>query len=155
MVTARAAFGATRTRRPAGPLRLLWLAALLFAFLYTHAAGADSASAHVTGGAVTVPHEVPAESNGAHTHGAHNHGAHTHEGRKPGGRDDDSGHTHPAEACASGHPQHGIDLPGTHLLSLGERTPASAAMTPQPWTRTLPCGLPPLRSSLSSVVQQV
>ncbi|WP_327411789.1 hypothetical protein [Streptomyces sp. NBC_01233] len=145
MVTARAAFGTTRTRRAAGPLRLLWLAALLFAFLYTHAAGADSASAHVTGGAVTVPHRVPAEIGGAHTH----------DGQKPDGRDDDSGHSHPAEACASGHPQQGIDLPGPHLVPLGERTPAFAAMTPQPWTQTLPCGLPPLRSSLSSVVQQV
>uniref|UniRef100_A0AAU2JIA7 Secreted protein n=1 Tax=Streptomyces sp. NBC_00049 TaxID=2903617 RepID=A0AAU2JIA7_9ACTN len=145
MVTARAAFGTTRPRRPAGPLRLLWLSALLFAFLYTHAAGADSASAHVTGGAVAVPHQVPAETGGAHGH----------DGPNPDGRDDGSGHSHPAEACASGHPQQGVGLPVPHLVPLGEQTPAFAAMTPQPWTQTLPCGLPPLRSSLSSVVQQV
>lgn len=145
MVTARAAFSTTRTRRPAGPLRLLWLAALLFAFLYTHAAGADSASAHVTGGATAVPHLAPAEADGAHAH----------DDPQPGGRGDDSGHSHPAEACASGHPPQGIDLPGPHLVPLGERTPAFPALTPQPWTQTLPCGLPPLRSSLSSVVQQV
>ncbi|MFD9409738.1 hypothetical protein ACFWBN_22355 [Streptomyces sp. NPDC059989] len=145
MITARAAFGATRIRRPAGPLQLLWLAALLFAFLYTHAAGADSASAHVTGGATAVPHLAPADRDGADHHGE----------RQPDSRDDADGHSHPAEACASGHPQQGCDLPGPNLVPLDERTGAFAAVTPQPWTQTLPCGLPPLRSSLSSVVQQV
>ncbi|MFF6837061.1 hypothetical protein ACFY84_35545 [Streptomyces sp. NPDC012438] len=46
MFTARAASSTTRIRRPAGPLPLLWLGALLLALLYTHTAGADSATAH-------------------------------------------------------------------------------------------------------------
>ncbi|MEU6883101.1 hypothetical protein [Streptomyces sp. NPDC046712] len=145
MITVLAAFSTTRTRRPAGPLRLLWLAALLFAFLYTHAAGAENTSAHVTGGAVTVPHAAPADAGG----GADQRDDPRHD------RHDGNGHGHPAEVCASGHPQQTADLPGPHLVPLGERTPAFNAMTPQPWTRTVPCGLPPLRSSLSSVVQQV
>ncbi len=145
IVTARAAFSTTRTRRPAGPLRLLWLAALVFAFLYTHAAGAESASAHVTGGAVAVPHPALAEPDGDRP---------DHD-ETPDGRDGDRGHSHPAEACATGQAQQGCDLPGPPLVPLAELTPAVAAMTPGPWRRTFLASLPPLRSSLSSVVQQV
>ncbi|MDK9494455.1 hypothetical protein QEZ40_000329 [Streptomyces katrae] len=124
-----------------GPLRVLWLAALLFAFFYTHAAGADSASAHVTGGAIAVPRLASTDA------------GHHHDSRTPDGRGDDQGH--PAEACASGHPQQGCELPALHLVPLGEQTPALAAITPQPWNRTWPSGLPTLPSFLSSVVQQV
>ncbi|MGW7436775.1 hypothetical protein [Streptomyces sp. NPDC054849] len=143
-MTARPAFSTPRTRHQAGPLRLLWLAALLFAVLYTHAAGADSASAHVTGGAPTMPHLAPADTGGAHHRDAQQHD-------RDG--DDGSGHSHPAEACASGHPEEGCDLP--HPTAIVVRTAVFAATAPQPWTQTLPFGLPPLRSSLSSVVQQV
>ncbi|MCX5302710.1 hypothetical protein OG304_04490 [Streptomyces sp. NBC_00160] len=122
---------------------MLWLAALLFAFLYTHAAGADSASAHVAGGAVAVPRLASTDADDGHHH----------DSRTPDGRGDD--HGHPAEECASGHPQQGCELPAPHMVPLGDQTPALAAMLPQPWTRTVPSGLPPLRSSLSSVVQQV
>ncbi|MFZ3471807.1 hypothetical protein ACODT3_17425 [Streptomyces sp. 4.24] len=145
MVTARAAFSTTRTRRPAGPLRLLWLAALLFAFLYTHAAGAESAAAHVTGGTVAVPHPALAEPDGARP---------DHD-ETSDGRDHDSGHSHPAAACATIHLQQGCDLPGPPLVPLAELAPAVAAMTSQPWCRTFLASLPPLRSSLSSAVQQV
>lgn len=147
MITARPAFSTTRTRPPAGPLRLLWLTALLFAFLYTHAAGADSASAHVTGGAVTVPHLAPADTGSADHHDAQRPDRHSDD---PGG-----GHPHPAEACASGHPQQGSDLSGPYTAAVAVRTPAFAAMTPQQWTQTPSCGLPPSHSSLGSVVQQV
>ncbi|MFE1558985.1 hypothetical protein ACFW6V_28875 [Streptomyces sp. NPDC058734] len=147
MITARPAPGSARTRHQAGPLRLLWLAALLFAFLYTHAAGADSASAHVTGGAVAVAHLAPAGDDDASHH----------DGRRPDRQDDDAGggHPHPAEACASGHPQQGCDLPGPHETAVAVESASFTAMTPQPWTQTRPCGLPPSRSSLGSVVQQV
>lgn len=136
MFTARAASGATRTRRPAGPLRLVWLAALLFAFLYTHAAGAESASAHVTGGVVTVSHQESAEPDGADHH------------------DDGSGHPHPAETCASGHPQQGSELPAPPLVPLGHLSRVGATRLAV-WARNVPSDLPPLRSSLGSVVQQV
>ncbi|MGW7102892.1 hypothetical protein [Streptomyces sp. NPDC054838] len=145
MITVRAVLGTPRTRRTAGPLQLLWLAALLLAFLYTHAAGADSATAHITGGAVTIPHLTPAGTDSAEHHDGSRH--------QP--RDDDGAHSHPAQECASGHPQQGCDLPGPNVVSLGERTDAVAAPTPQPWTQIPPGRLPPLRSSLSSLVQQV
>lgn len=144
MITARPAFSTTRTRHQVGPLRVLWLAALLFAFLYTHAAGADSATAHSTAGAITVPHLAPADT-----------GDFPHAAEQPDHRDDsDGGHPHPAEACASGHPQQGYDLPGP-LAAVAVRTPAFNALTPQQWTQILSCDLPPSPSSLGSVVQQV
>ncbi|MCJ0874549.1 hypothetical protein [Streptomyces sp. AP-93] len=150
MVTARAAFGAKRARRPAGALRLLWLAALLFAFLYTHAAGADTASAHVVRGAVPAVPVAHLDAIGADDDAPHDAGARR-------GHDDGngSGHGHPAEACASGHPQQGAELPEPPLVPLGEPSPAVAAMRPGSWAPTVPSGLPPLRSVLGSVVQQV
>ncbi|MFJ2592229.1 hypothetical protein [Streptomyces erythrochromogenes] len=151
MITARPAFSTTRTRHQAGPLRLLWLTALLFAFLYTHAAGADTASAHIASGAVTVPHLAPADTGGVPGHGDQRPDRRNDDGSDDGG----TGHSHPAQACASGHPQQGCDLPGPPLAAITPRTDALAAATRQPWTQTLPCGLPPLRSSLGSVVQQV
>lgn len=138
MVTARSASRAPRTRRPAGPLRLLWLAALLFAFLYTHAAGADTASAHVTGGAVTAA----AAYGGPASDGGDEDGGH--------------GHGHPAEACASGHPPQGVDLPGPPSAPLGEPASADrAASTPWPPARTSAAALPAMRSSVGSMVQRV
>ncbi|MFF8265322.1 hypothetical protein [Streptomyces virginiae] len=147
MITARPAFSPTRTRHRAGPLRLLWLAALLIAFLYTHAAGADSATAHVTGGAVTVPHLTAADTGDLHHHDVQR--PDRHDGAVGGS------HSHPAEACASGHPRPGYDLPGAHQAAVTVQTPVFAAMPPQQWTQIPPCGLPPSRSSLGSVVQQV
>lgn len=115
MVPARAASSTPRTRRSAGPLRLLWLATLLFALLYTHAAGADSASAHVTGGAISVAYAESAEGADPGHHGE----------RAPDGGEGDSGHSHPAEACASGHPQQGLDLPGPPPAPSARPLPAS------------------------------
>ncbi|MCX5408807.1 hypothetical protein OHA37_33750 [Streptomyces sp. NBC_00335] len=156
MITARAASGAKRARRPAGALRLLWLAALLFAFLYTHAAGADSASAHVARGAVPVAH-LDAIVDGSAGVGDRGDSADPHGAEAPRGHDDGGGggHDHPAEACVSGHPQQGAELPEPALVPLGDPSPAVAALRPGSWAPTVPCGLPPLRSVLGSVVQQV
>ncbi|MCY0929320.1 hypothetical protein OTB20_24595 [Streptomyces sp. H27-H1] len=142
MVTARLASGASRTRRPAGPLRLLWLAALLFGFLYTHAAGADSATAHVTGGAATVPHLSADRADGRMD-------------EAPDGHEDGEEHSHPAEACASAHPEQAALLPSPPLVPLGALTPGCGAAGPASWAPTPSSAPPPWRSSLSSVVQQV
>ncbi|MFF3213456.1 hypothetical protein ACFYYB_22605 [Streptomyces sp. NPDC002886] len=155
MITAPVASGAKRARRPAGALRLVWLAALLFAFLYTHAAGADSASAHVARGAVPVAHLDVIGLDGAGA-GAGLHDEAASRGQDVGtGRDDGTGHGHPAEACASGHPQQGAELPAPPLVPLGELSPAVGAMRKASWERTVPSGLPPLRSVLGSVVRRV
>lgn len=162
MITARAASGAKRARRPAGALRLLWLAALLFAFLYTHAAGADSASAHVARGAVPVAHLDAIGDDRAiavdRADRADPHGADSPRGQdddEDTGDDDGGGHGHAAEACVSGHPQQGAQLPEPPLVPLGGVSPAVPALRPGSWAPTVPCGLPPLRSVLGSVVQQV
>ncbi|MFJ7266733.1 hypothetical protein ACIQV3_08700 [Streptomyces sp. NPDC099050] len=175
MITAPAAYGAKRARRPAGALRLLWLAALLFAFLYTHAAGADSASAHVARGAVPVAHldVIGLDGAGAGLHGdesSRGHGDATGPGDASGHgyghgdasghgdateHGDGTGHGHPAEACASGHPQQGAELPAPPLVPLDGSSPAVDAMRTASWERTVPSGLPPLRSVLGSVVHRV
>lgn len=120
MVSARSAFGTSRTRYSAGPLRVLWLAALLFTFLYTHAAGAESASAHVTRGAVDVSYLAPADHHDA--------------AEAPDEHDDGNGLSHPAEACASGQPQQGLELPSPQSAPLATLTPAfgrqAAALDP-------------------------
>ncbi|MCX5299954.1 hypothetical protein OG898_26270 [Streptomyces sp. NBC_00193] len=154
MITAGAASSAKRARRPAGALRLLWLVALLFAFLYTHAAGADTATAHVARGVVPVAH---LDAIGADAPGASGAAAMSDSGaaEAPHGHGDGSGHAHAAEACVSGHPQQGAELPAPPLVPLGVLSPAASAMRPALWVRTVPSGLPPLRSVLGSVVQQV
>ncbi|MFE1788729.1 hypothetical protein ACFW7J_10095 [Streptomyces sp. NPDC059525] len=128
----------------AGPLRLLWMAALLFGFLYTHVAGADSVTAHVIGSAITMPQLS-----------SHHTAPGGHDGTPAGGGK--SGHTLHAEECDSAHPaQTGSGgVPVLQLLPLGELTPA----TGMAWgtrdasddARTLPS----LRNFLCSVVQQV
>ncbi|WP_407840276.1 hypothetical protein ACE1OC_34575 [Streptomyces sp. DSM 116496] len=157
MITAGAASSAKRARRPAGALRLLWLAALLFAFLYTHAAGADTATAHVARGVVPVAHldaigvEAPGASGASGAADMSDSGA----SEAPHGHGGGSGHGHAAEACVSGHPQQGAELPVPPLVPLGALSPAAGAMRSALWVRTVPSGLPPLRSVLGSVVQQV
>ncbi|MFJ7159924.1 hypothetical protein ACIQUQ_33925 [Streptomyces sp. NPDC101118] len=190
MITAGASVD-PRTRSSAGPLRLLWLALLLFGFLYTHAAGADSASAHALGGPVTPPSLTdggprtgdatpPPAGGGPHGDGgplrptaAEPHTGHGY-GRAqagpagsperpgpgdraavpaPGGHGDGGGHSHPAEACDAGHTQHGGELSPPGRAPLGEpASPGSGAATR---TAGGDRALPPLRSSVGSVVRRV
>ncbi|MFE9637129.1 hypothetical protein [Streptomyces sp. NPDC006463] len=142
MVTVSPAPGMPRTRTSAGPLRLLWLAALMFGFLYTHAAGADSATAHVTGipasATQTVADRAPGDD-------------HRHDGDLG---HDEGGHSHPAEACDSAHPPTGSSLNAPRLVPLAGQTTAGPRVTACVDANT-PTTPPPLRSSLSSVVQQV
>ncbi|MBT2440534.1 hypothetical protein J7E93_10500 [Streptomyces sp. ISL-36] len=143
MVTARRASGSPRARINAGPLRLLWLAALLLGFLYTHAAGAESASAHIT----SVPAAQTAVASpepDEHRHdgvvgreGGHGHG----------------GHSHPAEVCDTT-PTQDSGLPTPRLTPLAGQTPA-AGPRKSAWAARDTAALPPLRSSVGSVVQQV
>ncbi|MCX4776645.1 hypothetical protein [Streptomyces sp. NBC_01264] len=150
MITARAASGAQRARRPAGALRLLWLAALLFAFLSTH----------VARGAVPVAHlDAVGLDGAAGPHGDGTPGGHGDDGGhgdgSGSGPGDDRGRGHPAEVCVSGHPQQGAELPAPSPVPLGDLSPAVGAMRTALWERTAPSGLPPLRSVLGSVVHRV
>ncbi|MFI8106141.1 hypothetical protein [Streptomyces sp. NPDC086023] len=197
---------ASRARSSAAPLRLLWLALLLFGFLYTHAAGADSASAHALGTPVTPPSltdveprtgdpapsfaearaygaDRPRPLTAAEPYAGHGHGhapgrwrdgggEPAEEGARvhvpaPAGQDDPGhspapighghgdggGHSHPAEACDAGHTQHGGE-PGPP-----GRAPLGGPASPEGGAATRAAGgdraLPPLRSSVGSVVQRV
>ncbi|MCY0937496.1 hypothetical protein [Streptomyces sp. H34-S4] len=145
MVTTRPPFGTSRTRHPAGPLHVLWLAALLFGFLYTHAAAPDSATAHVTGGATASVHHAAPDSATTHS-----------DGLTPEGSEDGEEHSHPAEACTTGQPHQDVALPAPALTPLSWLTSDRVATTRAPLAAAVaPSALPSVRSSLSSVVQQV
>ncbi|MCY0933954.1 hypothetical protein [Streptomyces sp. H34-S4] len=145
MVAARPALGTSRTRHPAGPLRLLWLAALIFGFLYTHAAAPDSITAHVTGGATASIRHVAPDSATSHPDGITSEGS-----------EDGEEHSHPAEACATVQPHQDVALPAPALTPLGWLACDRAATTRAPMAAAAARpALPSVRSSQSSVVQQV
>ncbi|MBW5480573.1 hypothetical protein [Streptomyces bambusae] len=151
MITASPWTGMPRTRAGAGPLRLLWLAALLFGFLYTHAAGADSASAHAVGAVVTAPRPTGESAATGHAYDRHDH-----HDQLPTGHGDGGGHSHPAETCDAGHPQQDIGLtppgPGLHSVLPDAAESATALRADRDGDGR---ALPPLRGSVGSVVQQV
>ncbi|MFF5392892.1 hypothetical protein ACFY5H_31880 [Streptomyces sp. NPDC013012] len=143
MFTARAASSTTRIRRPAGPLPLLWLGALLLALLYTHTAGA---TAHITHGTTAAGLPLPSATSGT---------SHPHDDGGPDRHKDDRPSFHPAEACASGHPHQGCEAPAPPSSVLTELPPAFAPVPPQPAARAVPEGAIPWPRSLDGVVQQV
>ncbi|MCX5336708.1 hypothetical protein [Streptomyces sp. NBC_00140] len=140
MVTARSSSGKTRARFSAGPLHVLWLAALLFGFLFTHDATAHSASSHWAAGAVTSSTE---------THVGHGDAAEEQH------HDDGRESSHPAAECASGQPQH-TSGPGAPPLSQFDgqlpRYGVVAGKSGPPANRSAP---PSLLSSTDWAVQQV
>ncbi|MFE9842062.1 hypothetical protein [Streptomyces goshikiensis] len=150
MITASRKPGTPRSRTSAGPLRLLWLAALLFGFLYTHAAGADSASAHALGVMITAPQPTGEHATADDDHG-HGHGR---SGTLPTGHGDGGGHTPAAETCDAGHTQQGGDLPPPKQ-GLQSTLPGPHESTANPRADGGCRALPPLRSSVGSVVQRV
>ncbi|MCX5277707.1 MULTISPECIES: hypothetical protein [Streptomyces] len=125
-----------RVRPSAGPLRVLWVALLVFTFLYSHGVSTEGVRGHLqqTASAVmTVPdgHEVveaaPVDHQGGH------------------------GASHPAEECTAGYPQQSPTLEDPHLWALpmerlspaapfafsGTRTTTSPASSPHTSTRAI------------------
>ncbi|WP_431046041.1 DUF6153 family protein [Streptomyces sp. P1-3] len=113
MVTARPPSSLLRARRTsAGPVRVVWLAALLLGLLYTHGLSGESVAGHMAAGSSVTA---------ASTHTARTHAEvggtavaavadHPEPRLGPGHHDhEESGHAAPD--CLSGKPQHGIDLP--------------------------------------------
>ncbi|MFI1183500.1 DUF6153 family protein [Streptomyces sp. NPDC020799] len=96
----------------AGPSRLLWLAMLLFGFLYTHGISGESAVSHSTGSPVAMS-AFEHITKGHEAQGDSNPGAVSSAALK---QDDTNSHhgndetVHAAEKCASGKPQEGPDL---------------------------------------------
>ncbi|WEB45018.1 hypothetical protein MOV08_40825 [Streptomyces yunnanensis] len=111
MVTARSPLGMRRTRRSAGPVRLLCLFAALLALVLMHGLGAESGAGHVSApvaeaglppsaGKVTVA-TVPGGSVA-----------------DPGQRHDERPDGHPSGSCLSGQPPQGAALTAPHQSPL-------------------------------------
>ncbi|MEV7870256.1 hypothetical protein AB0P17_30125 [Streptomyces sp. NPDC088124] len=100
MITARPPFGIARARHVAGSLRMLWLAALLIGFVYTHGPGAGSVAGHVAphGTALAAAADAAVDVHG----GAGTPAVAVSASR--GGHDPD-GPSHPATECVPGQPQ--------------------------------------------------
>ncbi|MGY5080926.1 hypothetical protein ACWIGX_28180 [Streptomyces nigrescens] len=124
MVTAQPMFSALRVRpHRAGPLRVLWLAALLLGLLYTHGVSTESAAGHTS--PMSVSAAAPASSGDA------GHGVpaqHAVEDAVPDEHDGDHEAEHPAQDCLSSQPEHGADLPVPCLA------PLDAVQLPEPHT---------------------
>ncbi|MER5182978.1 hypothetical protein ABT009_32270 [Streptomyces sp. NPDC002896] len=115
MITTRPPFGARRTCRSAGVLRLCRLGVLLLGVLYAHGIGVEGGSGHISPGTVTssvaadrtvdrIPGPIPVPG-GASAHGA-----------DAAGDPDGTGHhhgedsPHPGGECLSAQPQDGPSL---------------------------------------------
>lgn len=144
MVTAWSPSGKPRTRFSAGPLRVLWLAALLFGFLYSHGVSAESAAGHQTAGAVA-----------SSAHPAHSHAAGEQARVTAGHNDDGQEPTHPAEECVSGQPQQGPAWSAPLLTPAVGHLPCDGIVSGKSGPAVARSALPPLSSSASYVVQQV
>ncbi|WP_326812521.1 hypothetical protein OIE62_06235 [Streptomyces scopuliridis] len=120
MVTPRSLFGIARTRPSASPLRMLWLALLLFGFVYTHGLSANSAAGHVAPRA-NAPSAVASSVDDAHGPA----GGAVAVVAPRGGDADGHGSSHPATECVPGQPQ---SAPGPVASGLMARAWGPAAV---------------------------
>lgn len=144
MVTARYRPVLLRTRTSTGPLRVLWLAALLLSLAYTHGASAESAETHATAATAQVHSHAQVEQDPASkaVDDSERHG--------------DEGSSHPAEGCVAGQPPQGPDLTATCPSPLDRSAVTLNQVSPPVsdrfWNEAV---VSPSSDSRSSVVQQV
>ncbi|MFD5746991.1 hypothetical protein [Streptomyces sp. NPDC127033] len=100
MITTRPPFGIARARHAAGPLRMLWLAALLIGFVYTHGPDAGSVAGHVAphGNALAAASDATVDVHGGDGTPTVSVSA-SRDGHGP------DGPSHPATECVPGQPQ--------------------------------------------------
>lgn len=120
MVTARSSSRVSRARSSAGPLRMLWVAVMLFAFVYAHGVSPEAVSRHLAVSA-TVPdlavgHGQAAESGPVDHHGGGDHSP-----------------PHAAGECVPGQPQ---EIPALDAPSVCAMAAACAPLL----QRTAPVG---------------
>ncbi|MFC5799784.1 hypothetical protein [Streptomyces formicae] len=143
MVTARSSRNNPRARLSAGAWRMLWIATLLFSFLYTHGASAETAASHLTTvTAVPAAQSVPdhaAEERVPHTSPGH-HGEHD---------------SHPAGECVSGQPQQGPGLSTPALVPLEGASRCRLIVGGKSGAILSESALPPPRSAADSVIQRI
>ncbi|MFG3609110.1 hypothetical protein [Streptomyces sp. NPDC047928] len=151
------------SRLSAGPAGLLWLAALMFGLLYTHAVSAETTASHLSAHAVvrTAPtdHRAPAPP-GTH-HAPVSPGTHhapvspgTHHDAAPGPHHDGQ-EPHPAGQCVSGQPQQGHVLPAPAPAGLGGAAACSGLLAAKPAPQSPRAVHPEWRSSMGSVVLRI
>lgn len=158
MVTAWSRSSLLRARASAGPLRLLWLAALLLAIAFTHGVSAESAQSHVTAGVTTPVHASAAGIHEGGTSGAGQSDDVAYTSLKvtaPNDCHDGDNPSHAAEECLSGKPQQGPDLAAPSLASLDWAPPTHAYAVGKSGPSQPESALPSFTSSRDSVVQQV
>lgn len=157
MVTAWSPSGLLRSRISAGPLGLLWLAALLLSIAFTHGVSAESAAGHMTAG-VTAPVHVSAGIHEGHASGAGTSddiAYEAHEVAAAGDHEDGDGSSHPAQECVSGQPPQSLDLAAPCLAPLDWALPTHALAVGKPGPSRPESAVPPLTGSRDAVVQQV
>lgn len=139
MVTAWSPSRVSRARSTAGPLRMLWVALALFAFVYAHGVSAEGTTAHLDPTTVTTTTATPTAH--LHRHSVQNPPGEHHQGHH--------GPSHMAQECVPGQPQQPPTPGAPHACALsGDGAPtalrpaalafgdvASAAPPPSPPTR--------------------
>lgn len=119
MVTAWPTSGMSRVRSTAGPLRVFWVAMVLFGLVYAHGASAEGVVGHLVASAA-APTAAVAPSLAHEVHEAHEEAASAHHGGGHGGA------SHAAEECLPGKPQQGPGLGAPCASPLeGERASAT------------------------------
>lgn len=121
MVTAWSSSRMPWTRSSAGPLRVLWVAVLLLAFVYAHVVSADCVAAHL--GPKVTAHTAAAE----HRHAVDDTAVDDAESHGKPMEHPDGGHgpSHPAQDCVPGPPQQGpaLDAPAARALVVEHLSP--------------------------------
>ncbi|MCC9740514.1 hypothetical protein [Streptomyces sp. MNU89] len=108
MITARPPFGTRRFRSWAEPLRVLWLAALVFGVVYAHAVSTEGVTGHLSVPAPAAAAMSPASHVSGTGPGAGS-GPQVIEGTAPERPGGGHGHdpSHPVQECVPGQPQQG------------------------------------------------
>ncbi|MFG3542110.1 hypothetical protein [Streptomyces clavifer] len=118
MVTAWSSSRVSRARSSAGPLRVLWVALTLFAFVYAHGVSQEAVSGHLdasaTASAADAGHGLSVEDEPTDHHGGGDHGP-----------------AHAAAECVPGQPQQAptVDAPSVCALVAAD-APALPRPTP-------------------------
>ncbi|MGW7368600.1 hypothetical protein ACWGI8_35545 [Streptomyces sp. NPDC054841] len=110
MVTAWSSSRMSRARSSAGPLRMLWVAVMLFAFVYAHGVSAEGVTGHLDASA-TVRAATAMDSHAMDSHLMDSHAAEDVPVDHHGGG---HGPSHPAQECVPGQPEQtpALDAPG-------------------------------------------
>ncbi|MEU2434423.1 hypothetical protein ABZ611_33945 [Streptomyces sp. NPDC007861] len=146
MVTAWTSSSNRRTRLSAGPLRLLWLAALLFSLVYTHGVSAETAAAHMTTSTAAAP--------AAHA-GPDHKAVPAPDEDTPADHHDDGQDSHPAGECVSGQPQQAAGLSAPAPAPYEGQSPYLVTVAGKSGVSGDRSALPPPRSTMASVIQRI